>query len=84
VLKSCIFALFEPFFLKVMTTLTTTFLTPANIARRAKRHPNTIKQVAAQMHLKPARTARGDRLFTQCDAERIVAEIERREREALR
>jgi len=66
------------------STATPTFLTPADIARRVNRHPNTIKELAAQLHLDPARTASGTRLFSEADAAKIAAEIQRREVEALR
>jgi hypothetical protein len=65
-------------------TPTPTYLTPADIARRVGRHPNTVKEVAAQLRLDPARTANGTRLFSEADAAKIAAEIQRREREALR
>ena len=66
------------------STATPTYLTPADIARRVGRHPNTIKEIAAQLRLEPARTARFARLFTEDDAAKIASEIQRREREALR
>ena len=66
------------------STTTATFLTPADIAKRVCRHANTVKQLAAQLHLDPARTANGTRLFSEADAAKIMEEIQRRELEALR
>jgi hypothetical protein len=65
------------------STTTPTYFTPADIARRAGRHANTVKAVATRLRLEPAHTANGGRLFTEGDAARIVNEIQRREREAL-
>jgi hypothetical protein len=60
------------------------FLTAADVARRVSRHPNTVKELAAQLRLELAHTANGTRLFSEADAAKIAAEIQRREQEALR
>ena len=66
------------------STSTPTFLTPADIARRVGRHPNTIKDIAQQLRIDPARTARQGRLFSEADATRIINEIKRREQQVLK
>jgi hypothetical protein len=64
-------------------TVAPRYLTVVDIARRVHRHPNTVKDVASRLRLDLARTANGARLFTEEQAEKIAAEIERRRREAL-
>jgi hypothetical protein len=62
-------------------TTTLRFLTVVDIARRVGRHPNTVKEIASQLRLDLARTASGARLFTEEQAAKLTAEVERRERE---
>lgn len=58
-----------------------TYLTAADIGRRVGRHPNTVKEIAAQLRIDLARTANGTRLFSEADAARVAAELQRREME---
>jgi len=67
-----------------MNSETATVFEPAEIGRDANRSAATVKRVAAEAGIEPLRTQRGARLFTEEQAERIKAEIERREREANR
>jgi hypothetical protein len=66
------------------STATPTYLTAADIGRRVGKHPNTVKELAAQLRLDVARTANGTRLFTEDQAQKIAAEFARRAQEAAR
>lgn len=70
----------------LMSTTTTEprVLTPAEIARPAFCHRNTVVRVAEYLQLDPIRTGHGDRLYSQSQAEAIISEIERRRMEAFR
>lgn len=59
-------------------------LTAADVARPNRCHANTVKKIADDLQMDILRTARGCRLFTTVQAERITAEIERRRTKAWR
>jgi DNA-binding transcriptional regulator YhcF (GntR family) len=61
-----------------------TLYTAADVARPARCHPNTVKKIAAELRMEIIRTPSGCRLFTNTQAERIRAELERRRIEAMR
>jgi hypothetical protein len=66
------------------STSTMPTLTPADVARQGRCHPNTVKAVAVALRLDVARLANGTRVFTRPQADKIVAELARRRGEELR
>jgi hypothetical protein len=59
-------------------------LTPLDVARLARCHPNTARAIGDQLRLPILRTASGTRLYNTQQAAKIAAELERRRREGWR
>jgi DNA-binding transcriptional MerR regulator len=59
-------------------------LSPADVARQAHVHPNTVRKLGEELRLVIIRTAGGNRLYTPDQAAAIAREIERRRRESYR
>jgi hypothetical protein len=59
-------------------------LRPSEVAEKANCHASTVKVVADELRMDLLRLSDGSRLFTESQAARIIAEIERRRLEALR
>jgi hypothetical protein len=67
-----------------MDTDTSRLWTPAEVGKPVNRSGSTAKRVALELRIEPLRTQFGARLFTQEQAARITAEIQRRAQEDRR
>lgn len=59
-------------------------LTPLDVARQARCHPNTARKVGDELRLAIVRTTSGCRLYTPAQAAAIGREIDRRRQESYR